>query len=77
MPVQETLSKAEAGRLGARTRWGPRRVVRLDTLEPPIAAAVRALIAADEAARKRKPADVSETPSAGRAEVQGDARSAA
>ncbi len=26
------LSKAEAGRIGARTRWGPPRVIRLSTL---------------------------------------------
>lgn len=56
------LSKADAGRIGARTRWGPQRVVHLNRLEPPIAAAIRALVAADQAAKTQKTPTVSETP---------------
>ena len=53
MPGRPTLSYAEAGRIGARRRWGEQRVVRLDQLDPRVAAAVRALIAADEAVKAR------------------------
>lgn len=42
----------ESGLRGARQRWGEQRTVRLDQLEPPVAAAVRALISANEAAKK-------------------------
>ncbi len=66
------LSKADAGRIGARTRWGPQRVVHLNRLEPPIAAAIRALVAADEAARAQKTAGVSETPPAASAGGHGN-----
>ena len=52
--------KVRAGQAGARGRWGERRIVRLDTLEPPVAAAIRALIAADQEAKKAAVA-VSET----------------
>ncbi len=41
----------ESGRRGARKRWGAQRVVRIDELHPAVAAAVRALIQANEAAR--------------------------
>jgi hypothetical protein len=41
-----------AGKKAMRARWGPIRVVRLDQLDPNVAAAIRALVAADEAARK-------------------------
>lgn len=44
---------SEARRQAARSRWGPQRVVRLDSLHPNVAAAVRALIAADEASARR------------------------
>lgn len=53
--------KVKAGQIGSRARWGERRIVRLDQLDPSIAAAVRALVAADQAARKETVA-VSETP---------------
>lgn len=51
------LTHVERGRLGGRARWGPRRIVRLDELDVRVAAAVRALIAADEAAKKAAPTD--------------------
>ena len=44
--------KVEAGRLGARKRWGAQRVARLDSLDPRVREAVLALIRADEAARE-------------------------
>ncbi len=43
--------KARAGRIGASRRWGPKRVVRLTDLHPTVAEAIRALVAADEAAK--------------------------
>jgi hypothetical protein len=46
----------ESGLRGARQRWGEQRTVRLDQLEPSVAVAVRALIAADEAAKAAKKA---------------------
>jgi hypothetical protein len=46
----------ESGLRGARQRWGEQRTVRLDQLEPSVAVAVRALIAADEAAMAAKKA---------------------
>jgi hypothetical protein len=50
-PVKDPR-KVAAGRAGARARWlGERRVVRLDSLHPSVAAAVRALVAADAAAK--------------------------
>ncbi len=88
MPVKDRpLTPVEAGRLGARARWGPERHVRLDRLAPPIAAAIRALISADEAARtktsdaaksetKMAAADV-QSPATADAEVHGNARPAA
>lgn len=54
------LSKAEAGAIGARRRWGAPRVLRLDQLHPAVAAAVRALVDAD--ANMKKSSTVSETP---------------
>lgn len=42
---------ADHGRAGARKRWGGRRIVRLDRLDPPVREAVLALVAADEAAK--------------------------
>jgi hypothetical protein len=41
----------ESGRRGARARWGPERIVRLDELDERIRAAVVALVQADRAAR--------------------------
>ena len=82
MPGRPTLSFAEAGRLGARRRWGEQRVVRLDQLDPRVAAAVRALIAADVAVQARaavgdadpvsneKAAAVIETPATATTEVR-------
>jgi hypothetical protein len=68
-------SHAERGRLGARTRWGAPRVVRLDTLEPPVAAAIRALIAAD--LETKKAAAEGQSPATAEPEVQSRARPAA
>ena len=44
-------AKVKAGQAGARSRWGERRVVRLDALDPRVRAAVIALIRADQAAK--------------------------
>ena len=47
----------EAGRRGMRSRWGPRRVLRLDTLPSPVRAAIEAMVNAEQAAREREAAD--------------------
>ena len=57
MPDLAQLSPRERGRIGARKRWGPPRVVRLDALDPPYRRLVLALV---DAARKEA-APVSET----------------
>lgn len=47
-------ARVQSGRRGAEIRWGNtlnRRVVRLDALEPSVAAAVRALLEADRHAK--------------------------
>ena len=44
----------EAGRRGMRSRWGPRRVLRLDTLPEPIRAAIEAMVAAEANAQARE-----------------------
>lgn len=64
----------EAGRRGGLKRWGGRRIVRLDSLQPTVRAAVVALVAADAAARTKMTApDVSETSSeAVKSEVRHD-----
>ena len=46
---------SDAGRRGARRRWGEQRVLRLDDLEAPYRRAVLALIAAAEAAKAETP----------------------
>lgn len=45
-------AKVRAGQAGALSRWGPQRIVRLDSLDPRVRAAVVALIRADEEVRK-------------------------
>lgn len=42
----------EAGRRGARNRWGPQRIIRLDEFPPDERAAILAAIEAKRAARK-------------------------
>ena len=80
--------KVEGGREGARRRWGPQRIVRLDQLDPRVAAAVRELIQVDEAVRARaaahpdatlheKAAAVIETSATAAPEGHGNDRSAA
>jgi hypothetical protein len=66
---------SEGARRGLRSRWGPRRVVRLDTLEPPVAAAIRALIDADQ--ETKKAAAEGQSPATAEPEVQSSARPAA
>lgn len=44
-----------AGKRGAARRWGEARIVRLDTLDPTVQRAIRALVDADRAARQRDP----------------------
>jgi hypothetical protein len=55
----------ESGRVGARRRWGPTRVVRLDDLNPDERNAVVTLVRLFGA--KREPASLSETCEAGSA----------
>lgn len=43
--------------MGARRRWGPPRILRLDTLPVSVRAAIEAMVAAEEAARQREAAD--------------------
>ena len=38
--------KAKAGKAGSANRWGPRRIVRLDSLDPVTANIIRTIIAA-------------------------------
>lgn len=49
--------KARAGRLGARAKWGPKRVLRLDTLPDPVRAAILAMVDAEAHARAREAAE--------------------
>ena len=51
--VRKDPRKADAGRLGARAKWGPPRIARLDDLTPEQRAVVLALV---EAARSAKAA---------------------
>jgi hypothetical protein len=41
--------KVKAGQAGARSRWGPQRIVRLDNLDPDTQRLIRALLAQSEA----------------------------
>lgn len=64
-PVKNPL-KVEAGRVGARRRWGPPRVVRLDELSPEQRSLVLALIAATKkASAAAESADAREEASSG------------
>ena len=56
MPDTKNPVKVRVGTLGARARWGPARVLRLDQLDPVTADIVRAIVearknAAEAAAR--------------------------
>lgn len=59
--VSKDPRRVEGGREGARRRWGDRRIVRLDALDPTVAAAIRALVAADVAARQEAARDTDPT----------------
>jgi hypothetical protein len=48
--------KVQAGREGARRRWGRQRTLRLDELPESIRLAVEALVAAEQAAKAREAA---------------------
>ena len=54
--AREPLSPAEAGRIGARRRWGEPRVLRLDSLTPEQRRLVLALVAAAKAAEPERAA---------------------
>jgi len=70
------LSKAEAGRLGAQTRWGPPRVIRIADLSPERRKLAVAFVnMAREADAKSEAGPASNGPAS--AEVHGNARSAA
>jgi hypothetical protein len=51
--MSDKTTKAEAGLIGARRRWGAPRIVRLDALPPSVATAIRALVAASAAANEK------------------------
>lgn len=46
-------AKVRAGKIGMARRWGPRRVVRLDQLDPSVANVIRAILKAEENAAAR------------------------
>lgn len=50
VPVELRAARSRAGKLGSASRWGGRRIVRLDGLDTHVRAAILALVAADEAA---------------------------
>ena len=54
------MTKAQAGALGARKRWGPRRRIDLRTVDPITAEVIRRLLAADENLKRREAAEPSE-----------------
>jgi hypothetical protein len=45
-----TMTRQEAGKVAARARWGPQKVVRLDELDADTARLIRALLAQKDAA---------------------------
>jgi hypothetical protein len=53
MPAPRKLTKAEAGRMGARAKWGPQRLIRLDGLAPEYRAVVLTFIEAAKATEAR------------------------
>jgi hypothetical protein len=67
----------EAGLRGSAKRWGERRVVRLDRLDPATAAVIRAILRAQDNAANRKTAAVSDVPATASAEGHGSDASAA
>ena len=67
--VREPMPHTERGRLGALKKWGGRRIVRLDQLDPRVREAVLALIRADEQANEKASA-VTESPADARLEVR-------
>jgi hypothetical protein len=44
-------AKVRAGRIGSRTRWGPPRILRLDTLDPVTRQIIGAILTARENAK--------------------------
>jgi hypothetical protein len=50
MSATKNPTKVRAGLIGARRRWGPQRIVRLDALDADTARLIRALLAQREAA---------------------------
>jgi hypothetical protein len=49
--------RVEGGRLSARRRWGPQRIVRLDTLDPITRDIIRAILTARENAKAASAVD--------------------
>jgi hypothetical protein len=49
--------KVRAGKIGAASRWGPRRIVRLDELDADTARLIRALVDAAEDEKRRQPGE--------------------
>lgn len=50
-PPRVPMPRADRGRLGARKRWGPPRVLRLDTLDPVSREIIAAILTARENAK--------------------------
>ncbi len=69
--ARDPMTPQEAGRLGARRKWGERRIVRLDALDPAVRAVVVNLVETAERIAREKAAAVSETSATAGAEVRG------
>ena len=67
--------KARAGTIGARARWGPARVLRLDQLDPVTAGIIRAILDAQASAAQREAVSAIASETAQAAGEHGHARS--
>ena len=56
-PARVPMPRADRGRLGARKRWGPQRVVNLRDLDSTTANIIRAILTARENAKAAAPPD--------------------
>lgn len=50
--IPKDPSRVDRGRRGARAKWGPQRIVRLDRIDPATAEIIRAILRAQENAGK-------------------------
>jgi hypothetical protein len=65
------MPRVERGRLGAQKRWGGRRIVRLDTLDPTVRAVVVNLVETAERIAREKAVTEGQSPVTAGAEVRG------